>query len=273
MRWQLIFKTVVLIIVTGVFAVGCGAPPAEQLPEVDAINPFTTEGYDFYFVSEEAYAPISYMIDGEPHGISVDLVRAAFERMGYKVKIELYPWARCQAMVAHGSADAFFSAYKTLEREKKYDYGHEPLFVEKNVFFVRKDSAITYSGDIASLKPYTVGTYTGYVTLEEYIASGVLDKVDYSGNVEESINKLEAGNRNIDLLLNTDFVIWYAAEKMGLADQFKELPVAFSEYPTYMAFTKTKDLSLVIAETDTELKKMKEDGTYEAIVQKYIRER
>jgi len=248
----------------------CGNDGAEEESGVQDREVAVAQEYDFYIVGDDSYPPVSFIQDGQLRGISYDMVVEVFERLGYTVKIELFPWARCQAMVSDGIADGFFGAYKTEERLREYAYGDEYLIVESNVFFVPRESGLTYDGRVENLKEYTIGTYLGHATLEPYLEDGTLTHVDFSGNVEESLHKLASGNRNIDLLLNNDYVFWYTAEQMGMADDFKALPLPFSQHPTYFAFTRQRDMSQLIAQTDAQLHLMRQDGTYEEIVARYV---
>ncbi|WP_261842560.1 substrate-binding periplasmic protein [Aliamphritea ceti] len=48
------------------------------------------------------WSPYSYTVEGEPTGISVDIIKAAANRAGFKVLFDSLPWQRCLIMVQAG---------------------------------------------------------------------------------------------------------------------------------------------------------------------------
>lgn len=249
---------------------GCGSKESVKPTEKAVMPVVASDANTYYFVGEQAYDPISFEENGEAVGISSDVIREAFKRMGSKVKLQLVPWKRAQEMAKNGEVDGVFSAYKTPQREEIYAFPREEILVEKNVFVVRKDSDLTYDGDMSKMAKYGIGTLTGYATLEKYLETGILTKVDRSATTEEALNKLINGERGVDLVVNTNYILGYTAKKMGKSAAIKELPVPVSENPSYLAFTKKKDLRGVMEKFEIELKNMKADGTFDRIVQKYI---
>lgn len=266
-KWSLLCVIITII----VLFTGCASkekPNNQQSTLVD--SPVKNSDTTLFFLGEQDYAPISFEENGEVVGISPDIINEAFRRMGYKIKLQLVPWKRAQEMVKDGEADGFFSPYKSAERELLYTFPAEPLLIEKNIFMVRKDSTITYDGDISKLDQYGIGTLMGYTTLDKYIEKKIINNVDKSLSVEASLIKLVSGERKVDLVVNTDYILWYTAKKMNITSSVKELPPPLAEIPSYLAFTKRKDHSEIIAKFEVELQQMKKDGTYNRIIQKYI---
>lgn len=266
-KWPLLcLIATLLILFTGCASKEKGNNQQPPLADSLAKNSDTT----LVFLGEQDYAPISFEENGKVVGISPDIINEAFQRMGYKVKLQLVPWKRAQEMIKDGEADGFFSPYKSAERETIYIFPTEPLLIEKNVFMVRKNSMITYDGDISKLDQYGIGTLIGYTTLDKYIEKKIINNVDKSLSVEASLTKLVSGERKVDLVVNTDYILWYTAKKMNITNAIKELPSPLAEMPSYLAFTKKKDHSEIIAKFEIELQQMKKDGTYNRIIQQYI---
>lgn len=220
-----------------------------------------------YFVGEQGYSPISFEENGEAIGIAPDIIREAFGRMGYQVKLEVLPWKRCQEMAEDGSADGFFSPYYNEERNQKYLFTNEPLLVEKNVLLVKKGSGIKFDGDVSKLSDYTWGTITGYATLDKYEE---IKKIDYSDSIDAQVEKLTIPERNVDIIVNTNYILWYSAKNLGLSDKIEELDVPLSEYPAYLAFTRAKNMQEIAEEFEKVLIEMKNDGSYDSIIEKYV---
>ena len=87
---------------------------------------------------------------------------------------------------------------------------------------------------------------------------------------ECSLHKLISGERKVDIIVNTDYILWYTAKKMKITSSVKELPSPLAEEPSYLAFSKEKDYTEIIAKFEIELQNMKKDGTYKKIIKKYI---
>ena len=63
------------------------------------------------------YPPYITETERGAQGLVVDVVNAAFARIGQPIQIEFFPVARGQQRLLNGLADAFFSIKRTAERE------------------------------------------------------------------------------------------------------------------------------------------------------------
>jgi len=61
-----------------------------------------------------------------------------------------------------------------------------------------------------------------------------------------------------------------AARKKGYLNKIKELAPAIDEIQSYLAFTRQRDYSVVIADFDRAPTSMKNDHRFEAIYEKYL---
>ena len=266
-----ITSLVIIAVILLMLAAACGSDPVQNQNQQTGTSGGTkTESNNLYFVGEADYSPISFDKNGEAAGINVDIIKEACQRMGYKVKIDLVPWKRAQEAAKTGEADGFFSTYKSPEREVDYLFPAESLISENNILLVKKDAKIEFDGDVSKLKEYTFATLDGYTTLNKYISEGKIVKVDKSKSTEEALKKLLSGDHNVDIVVNTNYIIWDVLKKMGETDEVKELNTPLTINPSYLAFTKKKDMSAVAAKFDAEIKKMKQDGTCNKIIEKYI---
>ncbi|HWQ07951.1 MAG TPA: transporter substrate-binding domain-containing protein, partial [Holophaga sp.] len=107
------------------------------------------------------YPPFEYAENGVPKGMSVEITRMVFQKMGYDITIALYPWKRALHMVRTGEVDGIFSASRTREREAYGVFPKESLVDGGTYFFALQDSTIAYDGDLAKLAGYTIGTDRG----------------------------------------------------------------------------------------------------------------
>ena len=66
------------------------------------------------------YAPLSYLENGVPKGLEIDLVRAVSREMGRELRLELMDWSVARERVLRGDADALID----LARD---NFGSQPF--------------------------------------------------------------------------------------------------------------------------------------------------
>lgn len=218
------------------------------------------------------FPPYEYLSNGEAKGAAVEVVKEAFKRMGQPVKISVLPWARAIKMVEDGAADGIFTAYKTAEREQFADYSREVLIPQIVELYVRKDAKIVFDGDIAKLSGYKFG-------LVRAISYG--DKIDGAlknktiGNTE-AVNDAEPNflkllNARVDIVPSNKYVAVDVLNKLKKLDEVKALSPEVQNVPSYLAFSKKKNLSATRDRFDETLKKMKAEGAYDKIIGDFFR--
>lgn len=219
----------------------------------------------------DLYIPYQYEENGELKGMSVDIVKEAFKRMGYSVEIKVLPWSRVLKSTKDGAVDAMFSSFYIEERSEYMTYAMEPLAGSMQSLFVRAGSSIRYDGTVESLKGYRLGTIIGYVygdAFKQGKEDGTLD-VSEAEDCPANILKLMAGRTDV-FIDNRDTTRYYL-KKEKLEDEIVELTPAFAEQEMlYLAFSKKRlmDPALVDAFNRT-LKEMKQDGSWGKIVAEY----
>ncbi|RFP09207.1 hypothetical protein D0T23_26175 [Duganella sp. BJB475] len=73
----------------------------------------------------------------------------------------------------------------------------------------------------------------------------------------------------VDLIPSSRYMILFLAKQLNALDKIEELVPAVESVPTYVAFSKKKEFSDVIAKYNRTLSAMKLDGTYQKIIYKY----
>jgi len=86
-------------------------------------------------VGDDGYPPYSYIENGEPKGIYVEVLRKIFKKIdGYEVKFKMLPWKRCIKNIKTGKSIAFFPPYFAEHRETWTDFS-EPILQEQTIVF------------------------------------------------------------------------------------------------------------------------------------------
>lgn len=215
--------------------------------------------------------PTAYMENGKQAGLLVDVVNEAFKRAGYRVEIKLMPWARCLVEVKDGKIDGIFSVYQTRERQEFLTYAEEVLITQVQAFFVRKDSAVTFDGDLNKLSEMRIGiiNQTSYgPRLDLALEKGLFKKVDAAHSASSNVQKLLHGR--VDVIPSYRHVVLDTAKTLGVAGDIKELSPSIEAIPSYLAFSRRRDYTHAIKAFNQALHAMKKDGTYDAIFNKYL---
>lgn len=215
--------------------------------------------------------PTAYIDHGKKTGLLVDVVEEVFKRAGYRVEIRLMPWARCILDVKEGKIDGIFSIYLTPERQEFLSYADEVLITQVQAFFVRKDSTITFDGDLNKLAELRIGiiNQTSYgPRLDSALKNGLFKRVDTANSAASNVQKLL--HDRVDVIPSYRHVALDTARTLGVAGDIKELAPAIEAIPSYLAFSNKRDYTKVIGAVNLALRAMKKDGTYDAIFNKYL---
>jgi len=214
--------------------------------------------------------PTTFLADGEPAGILVDVVTEVFRRTGRSVDIKIMPWARCLSEARTGTVDGVFPIYRVPEREQFLTYSNEVLLPQLVVFFSRQDATTAFSGELSELRDVNIGIvrYTSYgKKFDQAVKDGTLHNIDLAHNIEANLDKLMHGR--VALIANYRYGVLEAAEHLGLLAEIKEISPPIESVPSYLAFTKQRDFAKPLDDFQTALASMKQDGTYDRIIGRY----
>ncbi len=93
----------------------------------------------FHWVDDAGSPPLMYRgANGKPAGLFYRIMTEAFHRLDIPLKIEIYPWARAQKVVAEGKADGMVTVL--TKKRKKLFYGTDPILLVAEHIFANKDN-------------------------------------------------------------------------------------------------------------------------------------
>ena len=132
-------------------------------------------------------------------GITVELFKMVAEQIGLQIDFKRMPWKRCLYAVEHGMADATFHAsFKPARAEfgvyPSRDGQLDPsrgIYKNAYVFYVRKDSNVSWNGEALGNAPHPIGTQLSYSIADDLRQMGY--EVREEANVANNLNKLAAG--------------------------------------------------------------------------------
>lgn len=218
-------------------------------------------------------SPISYEKDGKVTGIGTELVTEAFARLGQPIEIQIFPGARALNMLQEGEADALFALAKTPEREAFAVYPTEPIIDQPVSLFVRQDSTIVFNGDLKTLSPYRIGIIQGGRFSPEFEAAmknNLFPKLEQVNEYRQNVLKLV--DQRIDIWVGSRISVLFAAKELGHQNDIKELqPALTASSPAYLAISRKGKAAAMAAKVDDVLKAMRQDGTYDKIVDSFLK--
>jgi polar amino acid transport system substrate-binding protein len=193
----------------------------------------------------------------------------ALERAGYKVAFKNVPWNRALEMAKQGNSDAVIGANKTKEREEFLIFPDEPITVEESALFAIPNGKFKFNGKAESIKGLRVGMGRGYSINKEFDEAAKLKIFDVEevNDIESALSMLDLGR--IDAIAFNSFVAM-SALKSGKHKAVKLVPELGKEY-AYLAFSKKRNLKEVAEKFAKSMREMRKDGTYDKILNSYIK--
>ena len=218
-------------------------------------------------IGSDTYPPYIYLNnDGTPAGIDVEIATEAFRRMGYAARFEVIDWEQKTALVESGAIDCIWGCFSMQGRETLYRWAG-PYMVSRQVVAVNADSSIQSLSDLAGKTVMVQSTSKP----EGIFLSGS------DPRIPQTVEVFSIEDRNVQYaMLAGGYVDAIAAHETAILQYMKDNNAAFRilEEPLLVtglgvAFAKNDSRGLDHQLNDT-FAQMREDGTLERIVGKYL---
>lgn len=220
----------------------------------------------FVFAVDSTWPPMEF-IDTDTNeivGFSIDLLKAIAEKEGFEVKFLNTAWDGIFAGLLIGDYDGISSSVTiTAEREKSMLFS-DPYFEAGQILAVRREDAASITG-LQDLRNKEVGAQIGTTGATAVEKSGAILKTyqDLGPAAEELANGTLAG-----IVADTPLVANYLLKNK----KYKNLFVTVGEQMTNeeYGFAFPLESTVFRDRINAGLKKVKEDGTYDALYTKWI---
>lgn len=218
-------------------------------------------------IGSDTYPPYIYLNnDGTPAGIDVEIATEAFRRMGYAARFEVIDWEQKTALVESGAIDCIWGCFSMQGRETLYRWAG-PYMVSRQVVAVNADSSIQSLSDLAGKTVMVQSTSKP----EDIFLSGS------DPRIPQTVEVFSIEDRNVQYaMLACGYVDAIAAHETAILQYMKDNYAVFRilEEPLLVtglgvAFAKNDSRGLDHQLNDT-FAQMREDGTLERIVGKYL---
>ena len=218
-------------------------------------------------IGSDTYPPYIYLNnDGTPTGIDVEIATEAFRRMGYAARFEVIDWEQKTALVESGAIDCIWGCFSMQGRETLYQWAG-PYMVSRQVVAVNADSSIQSLSGLAGKTVMVQSTSKP----EGIFLSGS------DPRIPQTVEVFSIEDRNVQYaMLACGYVDAIAAHETAILQYMKDNNAVFRilEEPLLVtglgvAFAKNDSRGLDHQLNDT-FAQMREDGTLERIVGKYL---
>lgn len=218
-------------------------------------------------IGSDTYPPYIYLNnDGTPAGIDVEIATEAFRRMGYAARFEVIDWEQKTALVESGAIDCIWGCFSMQGRETLYRWAG-PYMVSRQVVAVNADSSIQSLSDLAGKTVMVQSTSKP----EGIFLSGS------DPRIPQTVEVFSIEDRSVQYaMLACGYVDAIAAHETAILQYMKDNYAVFRilEEPLLVtglgvAFAKNDSRGLDHQLNDT-FAQMREDGTLERIVGKYL---
>ncbi len=211
------------------------------------------------------YPPYSIVgPSGSIAGFDTDVIRVVFSRLGYRVKFKAYPWNRALQTTLNATTTGVFSCSQRNEYLMS-----DVLSVTTHAFYVKLDFnfdiySIKRPADLLKYPQLSIGGVAGYSQLQDLEKLGL--KYDPSPDDETIFKKLST--KRIDILLNTKEFGDYYLRRTQQRGKYISIPLKKEAF--FLCFSKKwPGIKQIRKRFNAELARMKADGTYDAIHERY----
>jgi len=230
----------------------------------------TTDEQQTIKIVTEDYPPYNFKENGKITGFSTEVVKAVVQRVGIKAEFKLLPWPRAYDMALRNDNTLIYTITRNQERKKLFKWVG-PIASRTIIFYKLKERHDIKVNSLEDIKKYKTGCVKNDGLSLDLIKKGfVIGKnLELVHDEELNIKKLFVGR--FDFVGNTELYMAHKVKSLGL--DFSKLEKVYklpddSDY--YMAFNiKTSDHIVKIFQKA--LDKIKKDGTYQKISEKYLK--
>lgn len=244
-------KILLTITILILFLLSCGKKEVGENSEVKKIK----------VGLESTYAPFEYKVDGKLVGFDIDLVEELGKSLGFEVEFIEQSFDGLIPALKAGKIDLIASGLsETEERKKSVDFT-DTYYKAPNLFLRKKGNDKIF--DRNSMKGKKIGVQLG--TIQEGIAKTIEGALVVPNESTITIlTNLVSGRLDVvilDGIVALEYMKNYTELEAFLEEENEGNGMA-------MAVDKGK-YSQLIEKINLEMKKMKEDGRYKAILDKY----
>lgn len=202
-------------------------------------------------------------------GLANEIIIAAYESIGIKVRYNIYPYARVLRLVSTGQYVAGFNVPLDEESKERYLLGEEPLYDAVSAYYQHSQSPLIAKKSQQLNNGRVIGVVRGYGYGDHYL------KLRNEGRIIELVSNSESSNLKMLSAGRMDATIIYDKTANILLKQLKlehvvEYAFINDSTPIYLAFSKVHPKGQYFSDKfDEGMRTIKSNGTYQRIMNSY----
>jgi len=204
---------------------------------------------------------------GQLGGMAVDLLKQAAASQGHRIRFELYPWPRAQAMVEQGGADILIGPYRTPEREARFLFSQLAFYEDALIFYARREQPRLWQGDFAALRQRSVGLVQGWAYGEDLERARGQLRISVARNVETGLLMLKLGR--VELLASNERNTAPVIASLGLVDELLPLQPPIGVQRGHFAYPRNPAGETLRQEFDRALGQLRATGALRELAQRW----
>jgi len=231
---------------------------------------YSAHAQEITIVTED-YPPYHHESNGIIVGQGTETLQAVLNVLNIKARIEIYPWTRAYQMALNNRNTLIYGIARTPQRENLFKWIGVSSPVRYCLFALTSRNDI-HVDTIEDAKQYKIGTVRDDI-IELYLVENGFEKkkhIEPNSSYEANLKKLI--HRRVDLWGVVDLTAHYLVQSNQYPKHTIKEVYCLKEISTegaYMAFSKNTPDALV-DQFRQALKKIREDGTYDKILAKYL---
>ena len=196
-------------------------------------------------------------------GFNIDLIRAVMEINGQELQFLPLPWKEALRALQEGRVDAIGGMKYDAERAQYFDFSEEYLVNSLAIFVAKDNSIIVELGDLENKRIAVQKDDIAYQKLR-----GRVLELTATVSQEEAIKLLVAGK--VEAVVGNKMAGQYFLQRLGAMDSVKSVGGIIN--PERYGFAVRRDNTELLQKFNEGLRKVKQDGTYDRIYQKWFGE-
>ena len=226
------------------------------------------EEESFTFLTED-YPPFGYIgQDGKPTGYSVEILQAILKELNIEANIKILPWKRAYVIAQRNKNTLLFTLTRTQKREKLFKW-IGPIAPREIYLWKLKDRTNIKVDNLEDVKKYVIGSIRGDAGESQLLDMGfIINKNVIPFYDQKHIYKNIYAQR-IDFTYDLEFSIFFSLKKAGLDPNKIEKSLLLSSGLEYYYGFNPNTSDLIVEEFRKALQKIKDNGTFDKIANKY----
>ena len=234
--------------------------------QIETVQPYQLDK-KIRTVIVDNYFPYTFVNEqGEPDGLSVELIKAVAKELGMDIGVEVNTWSHSLDMLLAGEVNVLSIMAYSEERDKKFDFS-APYTIAFDAYFTRKGSPKNLTSMDLKEKKIIVNKKDqahDYLKTLPFITE---DHFVYEGNTAEALKMLSSGKGDVAVMPKVLGLV--LIKKLKIENLVHDPPI-IQDYERPFSFAVKEGNLGLLERLENGLQIIKETGEYQKIHNKWL---